>query len=37
VKPKKGLATYDKHFTGYYLTSEGKKAIIEYEQEKISQ
>lgn len=34
---KKGLATYDKHFTGYYLTSEGKKAIKEYEQEKVSQ
>ena len=34
---KKGLATYDKHFTGYYLTNEGKKAIKEYEQEKVSQ
>jgi len=34
---KLGLVTYDKNFTGYYLTSEGKKAIREYEQEKISQ
>ena len=28
---KKGLATYDKHFTGYYLTREGKKVVEEYE------
>lgn len=29
---KKGLVHYDKHFTGYYLTNDGKKAISEYEQ-----
>lgn len=34
---KRGLVNYDKYFTGYYLTNEGKKAIKEYEQEKISQ
>ena len=28
---KKGLVTYDKYFTGYYLTNEGKKAIKEYD------
>ena len=25
------IANYDKNFTGYYLTNEGKKAIKEYE------
>ena len=29
---KKGLVDYDKHFTGYYLTNEGKKTVKEYEQ-----
>ena len=28
---KQGLVTYDKYFTGYYLTREGKKAIEHYE------
>lgn len=28
---KKGFVTYDKNFTGYYLTSEGKKVVEEYE------
>lgn len=28
---KKGLVDYDKYFSGYYLTKEGKKAIEEYE------
>lgn len=31
---KKKLVDYDKYFSGYYLTKEGKKAIKEYEQEK---
>lgn len=29
---KTGLATYDKNFTGYYLTGKGKQEIKEYEQ-----
>lgn len=29
---KKGLVDYNKHFTGYYLTNEGKKTVKEYEQ-----
>ncbi|MBO6253376.1 MAG: hypothetical protein J6O49_06950 [Bacteroidaceae bacterium] len=29
---KRGLVNYDKYFTGYYLTNEGKKAIEEYEE-----
>ena len=28
---KKGLVTYDKNFTGYYLTKQGIEAIKEYE------
>ncbi len=28
---KKGLVDYDKYFSGYFLTKEGKKAIEEYE------
>ena len=28
---KRGFVTYDKNFTGYYLTNKGKKAIKEYE------
>ena len=28
---KKGLVNYDKEFSGYYLTTEGKQAIKEYE------
>lgn len=28
---KQGLVTYDKYFTGYYLTAVGRKAIEEYE------
>lgn len=28
---KKGLVDYDKNFSGYYLTRQGKQAIKEYE------
>ena len=29
---KKHLVDYDKYFTGYYLTRQGREAILEYEQ-----
>ena len=32
---KLGLATYDKNFTGYYLTMKGKKELEEYEASKL--
>jgi len=31
---KLGLVTYDKNFTGYYLTMNGKKELEEYEKTK---
>lgn len=31
---KLGLVTYDKYFTGYYLTMKGKKELEEYEKTK---
>lgn len=31
---KAGYVTYDKYFTGYYLTQKGKNVIKEYEEEK---
>ena len=30
---KKELVTYDKYFSGYYLTQKGKNVIKEYEEE----